>query len=409
MFTRIFLLSVFWIIFFCPLLFTQGFNSEELYAKSAILMDANTGYVIFEKEADAEIPPASLTKIMTLYLAYQAIKEGRFELGSGMTVSQRANFRTQERGSSVMYLEPGQRPTLFDLMLGLAVVSGNDAAVAVAENLSGSVEKFVRQMNQKAESWGLDQVFFVDPSGISPRNKVTARQYVLVVQKYLHDFPQALQQIHNVKVFVYPRRENWSPRGRKWHYTFYNKTPLLFDYEGADGLKTGYISASGYNLASTAQRGDTRLLGVVLGVRAPGVNTGNARRAQDMMRLMDYGFDHYESVNVNRYLLNALPPVRVLGGQSRTVKLEPINPVYITLRKGETPVSLKELKEIRWFIDAPFGENEVVRKVNLNVQSVSGVQKLKLEFVSKQAVKMTNWLLWLQDYSTYLLKICLTG
>ncbi len=408
MFLRIFSLSLYLAVI-CSVLCAQDFNAEDLYAQSAILMDANTGYIIFEKDADKQIPPASLTKIMTLYLIYQAIEEGRFELGSKMTVSRRAGYRAQEKGSSVMFLEPGQKPTLFDLMLGLAVASGNDAAVAVAENLSGSVENFVKQMNHTAASWGLKQVFFVDSSGISPKNKVSAREYAIVVQKYLHDFPQALDQIHNVKVFVYPRRENWAPKGRRWHYTFDNKIPLLFDYEGADGLKTGYISESGYNLASTAQRGDTRLLGVVLGVRAPGVNTGNARRKEDMRRLMDYGFAHYESVNVNRYLLETLPPVRILGGQRRTIKLEPKNPVYITLKKGEIPVPLKELKKIHWFIDAPFDKNEVVKKVNLNVESISGMQKLKLEFVSTKAVKMTNWLLWLQDYSTYLLKSCLTG
>lgn len=408
MFRRIILSAVFLRIFLCgAALAGEDINPEDLHARAAVLMDANTGYVIFEKNADEQIPPASLTKIMTLYLAYQAVAEGRFRLESPMKVSRRADFRAQERGSSVMYLEPGQKPTLLDLMTGLALASGNDAAVAVAENLHGSVKDFVKAMNQTTESWGLDQIFFADPAGISPLNKVTARQYAVVVQKYLHDFPEALRQIHGLKAFVYPRRENWPAKGRKWHHTFENRIPLLFEYEGADGLKTGYISESGYNLASTARRGDTRLLGVLLGVQAPGIHTGNARRSEDMMRLMDYGFSHYESVNVNRYLMEVLPPVRVFGGAERTIALKADRPVYITLKKGEEFISREELRKIRWFVAAPFKENEVVKKVNLNVQSVKGKENLKLKFISARSVKISNWLLWLQDYSTYLLKNCL--
>lgn len=378
---------------------------EDLYAQSAILIDAYTDEVLYEKDPEVAIPPASLTKIMTLYLAYEALEEGRFRLSSRMNVSSRANFKNQERGSSIMYLEPGQAPTMYDLLLGLAIASGNDAAVAVAENLSGSVEAFVVRMNEKTKEWGLKNTFFVDPSGISEMNRVTAKDFAIVAQKYLQDFPQALQQIHNVKVFVYPRRENWASNGHKWHYTFKNRIPLLANYEGADGLKTGYIRESGYNLISTAQRGQTRLIGVLLGVSALGVQTGDARRTNDMVKLMDYGFENFETIDVSRLILDASPTLRVLGGRQRSVQVALRNPVYVTTRKDELPVSLRELTKHSWYVCGPITTGKVIKGIPVNVQKLDGSQAhLKLEFIAQENVRASSWVLWLQDYSTYFLK-----
>lgn len=379
--------------------------SLQLYAPSAILIDAKTGSVLYEKDADLKIPPASLTKVMTLYLAYKAIEEGHFKLSSQMDVSSRANFRNQERGSSIMYLETQQKPTLYDLLLGLAIASGNDAAVAVAENLSGSVASFTQQMNAKLSEWGLENTSFVDPSGISSNNVTTARDLSIVAQKYLQDYPQALGQLHSVEGFVYPRRETWAPRGRKWHYNFKNRIPLLSSYEGVDGLKTGYIRESGYNLISTAERGHTRLLGVALGITAPGIQTGDSRRASDMKQLFDYGFENFETIDVSQLILNASPAFHVLGGKQRGVRVSPREAVFVTTKKNHLPVSLKELKRHRWYVCGPIKKGSVIKTIPLNVERLDGsTVQVKLEFVAMETIKATNWVLWLQDYSTYLLK-----
>ncbi|MGL4524154.1 MAG: serine hydrolase [Spirochaetia bacterium] len=393
-----------WLIAFPLFLMNAQVVDLDLHARSAILIDATTGTILYEKDADIAIPPASLTKVMTLYLAYQALADGRFNYGSPMMVSTRADFRNQEKGSSIMYLETGQRPTLYDLMLGLAIASGNDAAVALAENFSGNIQSFVRQMNRQAKAWNLENVNFVDPSGIGEKNSITAREFSVIAMRYIQDFPQSLSELHKVEQMVYPRRENWALKGRKWHNSFVNKTPLLGKFDGLDGLKTGYIRESGYNLVSTAQRGETRLIGVLLGVNAPGVQTGDRRRQEDMRRLFEYGFEHFETIEIGSTVLKIAPQMHVFGGQKRSADFYAIKPRYVTVEKGKLPFSLKEIERLDWFVCAPLKAGVGVKKEHINISVLGKEETIQLEFASKESIRRAPFLLWLEDYSTYLFK-----
>lgn len=283
-----------------------------LSAQSAILIDYHTGSVLYEKRADTIIPPASLTKIMTIHLVLELAREGAVSLEEDFRVPEAAWARNQPPRSSLMFLGPGQHVDLRQLLVGLAVASGNDAAVAVALRLAGSVPDFVDMMNSEARRLGYEVMRFHDPAGLSPRNVITAREYADFIRHHLRRWPDTLDEVYSRREIIYPTADNFDARRIGGAVRQENRNNLLFDYEGVDGLKTGYIHASGYNLAVTARRGDMRLIAVVLGVRAPDVEQGSLRRARDAAMLLDYGFENFNRVEP---ATPALEPVRVWKGR----------------------------------------------------------------------------------------------
>lgn len=250
------------------LLACAGRAQAELDVQSAILMDMSTGRVLYEQNADAPIPPASLTKIMSMCLVMDSVATGRTALRDTVQVSRTA-ART---GGSRMALKAYEHLSLEELLMGMAVSSGNDASAAVAEHIGGSQQNFVSLMNAKARALGMRSSRFLNPHGLPARGQVTtARDMLTLSRHYLSRYPQTLRY-HSTRYIKHNG------------VVTYNKNPLLGNYEGADGLKTGWISASGYNLVSTVHRGNTRLLAVVLG--APDTKS----RAREIHRLMEAGF-----------------------------------------------------------------------------------------------------------------------
>ena len=239
-----------------------------LNVRGAILYNMKSGKVLYAQDADRRIAPASLTKIMAMYVAMDHVKAGKVNLKDQVKISALA----AKQGGSRMRLRAGERVSLDKLMMGLAVSSGNDAAMAVAEHVAGSQKAFVRLMNAKAKKLGMKNTVFLNPHGLPAKGQITtARDMLLLSQNYLKTHP---------KVMRYHRMKTLDHRG----VTTYNKNPLLKDCPGADGLKTGWIQASGYNLISTVKRGDTRLVGVVLG------SANSKVRAREMRSLVEAGF-----------------------------------------------------------------------------------------------------------------------
>lgn len=237
-------------------------------SRSAILIDTRDNRVLYEKNADSLIAPASITKVLSLYLIFEAIRDGRARLWDNVNVSCRA----ASTGGSRMGLRAGDQVPLEEIIKGMAVVSGNDACVAAAEHFSGSVEQFVREMNIKARMLGMRNTVFMTPNGLPAKGQLTtARDISRLSLAYLHRFPESLN-IHSMCTYTY-RTE-----------THRNANRLLGKCPGVDGLKTGFVCASGYNLAATAKRGDVRLLAVVMG--APSAGT----RASETEKLLEYGF-----------------------------------------------------------------------------------------------------------------------
>jgi D-alanyl-D-alanine carboxypeptidase (penicillin-binding protein 5/6) len=240
----------------------------KLTAHSAILMDMTTGRILFSHNEDGAIQPASITKILSLYLADEAIREGRVRSEDPVRISRKAG-RT---GGSKMFLEAGSEIPLEELIKGMAVVSANDASVAVAEYIGGDVEVFVELMNRKAKELGMTSSVFRNPSGLPAKGQVTtARDVLILARKYLLSFPESLN-IHSQQYFTY--RE----------ITQHNRNTLLRRYPNADGLKTGWVHKAGYHIIATARRSNTRLIAVIMGAKNPNIRT------RETEQLLDEGF-----------------------------------------------------------------------------------------------------------------------
>jgi D-alanyl-D-alanine carboxypeptidase/D-alanyl-D-alanine carboxypeptidase (penicillin-binding protein 5/6) len=243
-------------------------HTGELRAKAAIAMDLASGSIVYEQNADEQIPPASLTKVLTLYLAFEAVQERRLSFTDTVLVSPEATMT----GGSRMNIRPGERVIVRELMKGIAVASGNDACVALAQHLCGSedVHPFVAAMNAKAKELGMTGTVFKNPNGLPAEGQLTtARDMLKLSASYLRHFPQALT-FHSMTTYVHNNRNH------------HNANRLLTSYEGVDGLKTGYVQASGYNNVVTAKRGDARVVAVVLGARSAGARAAVTRQLLDI-------------------------------------------------------------------------------------------------------------------------------
>ena len=245
-------------------------------AKGAVLIDAVTGQILLENNKEQRIEPASFVKVLTLYVVFDLIRNGRAKLSDEVFVSQKA-WKT---GGSQMFIEVNNKVVLEDLIKGIAVVSGNDACVALAEHLYGSIEDFVQAMNEAAQKIGLKNSFFKNPHGLPDAQQYTTPyDMALMARQYIHDFPTALHY-HSMLEFTYAG------------ITQQNRNGLLRKDESVDGLKTGYIADSGYHLLATAKRGNRRLIAVVMGT-----NSITARE-QEARKLLNYGYQNFDLLSL---------------------------------------------------------------------------------------------------------------
>jgi D-alanyl-D-alanine carboxypeptidase (penicillin-binding protein 5/6) len=287
-------------------------------SRAALLLDAETGTVLYEKNPDEPIPPASLTKLMTAHIALREAAAGGVSLDESFQPPRESWAINQPPRSSRMFLAAGQQVSLRELLLGLAVPSGNDAAVAVALRFAPTVAEFAALMNREAESLGLPNTRFVEPSGISENNMTTARDFALFCRTYLSLYPESLAEFHSVREFAYPKAGNVAERYREKPGTIvqYNHNNLLKDFPGADGLKTGYIDEAGYNIALTARRDGTRFILVLLG--APAVWGGDRMRDEDGRKLLSWAFDQYRTI---RPVIGELEPAPLWKGRQKEARL----------------------------------------------------------------------------------------
>jgi D-alanyl-D-alanine carboxypeptidase (penicillin-binding protein 5/6) len=293
----------------------------ELNARAAVLMDAATGMILFEKNADDQIPPASLTKLMTMYVAEKEAEKRGISLDEPAKLPRQSWAENQPPRSSLMFLEQGHVVSLNELFLGMAIPSGNDAAVAVALNFSPTINAFARMMNREAAEIGMKDTVFVEPSGISEENLTTARDFAVFCREYLRLYPENLKKYHSVTQFAYPKVSNLRPSLQNKVETIVqgNHISLIYSFDGVDGLKTGYIDESGYNIALTAERSGTRFIAVILGVSASlGSRWGVRARDADGEALLTWAFNNFKTV---RPEIPAIPPARVWKGALNHVPL----------------------------------------------------------------------------------------
>ena len=295
----------------------------DVWAKSAILIDVSNGSILYEKNADEIIPPASMTKLFAMYVVEEEIAAGRFTYDQLIPLPPESWACNMPPHSSLMFLGKDQRVTMEELLLGLSICSGNDAAYALAYTVSGTMEAFVERMNLVAGDLGLKNTHFVESSGYSELNQTTAREMAEFAAVYLRRHPDSLHRFHSVLDFTYPKAKNLAPGDRPLAQDFTkglpqkitmaitqeNTNPLLGRLEGCDGLKTGYIDESGYNLALTAIRGETRFLSVTMGGPGNNAREGQAGRVHDGNELMEWAFknfaDYSLELKVHPYLVRS--------------------------------------------------------------------------------------------------------
>ncbi len=277
----------------------------DITARAAILMDFDSGTILFARNRHQRLAPASMIKLLVMHILLSEIEQERISIDDQVPLPPESWAENAPPHSSLMFLGPGQRATVNDLLLGLAVPSGNDAAIAVALLLEQSVPAFVERMNRELREMGLYNSFVVEPSGYSPENYTTADDFVRFLRLYISLHPQALADYHSQRSFVYPRPENMPagffasqnagessrlPLGSVFQNNF---NRLLWLMPDADGLKTGSIPEVGYNLAGTAERDGTRLIALLMGVQARNPMQGNELRALEAQRLLEYGFQAF--------------------------------------------------------------------------------------------------------------------
>ncbi|MFQ5784961.1 MAG: D-alanyl-D-alanine carboxypeptidase family protein [Alphaproteobacteria bacterium] len=271
------------VVFILALWVTAPASAIETKAKQAILVDDTTGTVLFEKNADELVPPSSMSKIMTIYMVFERLAEGRLKLDDTFLVSEKA----WRKGGSKMFVEVGKEVSVENLIQGIIVASGNDACIVVAEGLSGSEEAFAEEMTARAREIGLKASTFKNASGWPEEGHlVTVRDLAWLAHRTIQDFPQ---------YYGYYSEKNFTYNGIKQG----NRNPLLYRNTGSDGLKTGHTKVAGYGLTASAVRNGRRLILVVNGL-------GSMReRAQESQRLLDWGFREFN----NYTLLSAGAPV----------------------------------------------------------------------------------------------------
>lgn len=288
-------------------------QSIETDAREALLVDFETGTVLFDKDADQAMPPSSMSKMMTVFMLFERLKEGSLSLDETFRVSENAWRKGgAASGGSTMFLEPNTEVRVEDLLQGIIVQSGNDACIVAAENLMGSEEAFAEAMNRRAKEIGMTGSHFVNATGLpDPNHYVTARDLALLARKLITEFPE-----------FYPifEEEKFTYNG----ITQSNRNPLLYTMPGADGLKTGHTEVAGYGLTASAVQGDRRQILVVNGL-------GSVKaRSSESQKLMDWGFRNFD----NRMLFTkgeTVEAAEVWLGRQATVPLTVTEDVELTL------------------------------------------------------------------------------
>ena len=315
-----------------------------LAAKSWLLIESGSGQTLASQAEDERLEPASLTKLMTAYLTFAALKQGTLKIDQGITVSERA-WRT---GGSKMFIRVGHQVPVEDLIKGMIVQSGNDACVALAEGIAGSEENFAQMMNREAQRLGMKASSFRNSTGLpDPQHYTTARDLATLAGALIRDFPEDYAKYYTIKEFRYN------------NITQHNRNRLLWLDPTVDGVKTGHTDAAGYCLISSAKRGPRRLLSVVLGAASDSV------RAQESLKLLNYGFQFYDAVQL--YAKDqAVSNLKVWKGASSTLKAGFTSDFILAVPKGFGPKVQADLVSQQPLI-APISAGQTVGTMKVSV------------------------------------------
>lgn len=336
-------------------------SAQLVTSEAAILMEAGGGQVLYEYNADAKLPIASVTKTMTMLLVMEALDSGKIQLTDMVSTSEYA----ASMGGSQVFLEPGEQMSVDDMLKAIAVASGNDAAVAMAEFISGTESAFVEKMNKRAQELGAVNTHFINCNGLDETTEhySTARDVALI----------SCELLKHEKIRDY--LTIWMDTLRDGKFQLANTNKLIRYYSGANGIKTGSTSIAKYCLSASAKRDNMQLVAVVLAAPTTAERFGSATK------LLDYGFANYSVVDES-VLTEPIAPVKVIGGTQETAELEFNGCVNFIVKKGNQNKVEKEFV-IPSEIKAPVAAGQKVGEV---VFTIDGVEVARREVVAKAEV-----------------------
>ena len=291
----------------------------ETQARNAILMDYDTGQYLYVKDHEKMVPPASMSKLMTVNMIFEKLKDGSLSLDDTFTVSERAwKLGGAASGGSTMFLKIGEKVRVEDILKGILIQSGNDACIVAAENLAGSEDDFAEMMNKRARELGLDNSSFANSTGLPhPDQKMSVEDLAKLARHIIKEFPE-FYHIFSEKYYTHN------------NITQGNRNPLLYSMPNADGLKTGHTEEAGFCLTASAKKGERRLIEVMTGMNS------NKERSEEAERLMEWGFREFNNYN----LLNkgqTIAEIPVVFGGEKQVRLVVPETVKRTLKKSQAP------------------------------------------------------------------------
>ena len=380
------MLRIFIIAFITQIFFIVGGNANiEIKARTAILQDYLSGEILYEKEPDRSIYPASMTKIMTSIIAFDLIKSGDLNLDEKFIISEKA-WRLSTAGYSSMFVMVGDEVSVEDLLKGIIVASGNDACIALAEGIAGTEEEFAIMMTSKAKEIGMDNTNFANSSGINdPDNYSTVRDIMIMSNYLIKNHPEYYKWFAETEF-------TWDRTGGD-PITQGNRNPLLYKNMGADGIKTGYLAVEKYSLASSIERKGRRLIAVGSGFET------KSSRSRESSKLLTYGLTNFDLVEISKSKV-PLDKVDVWLGKESTVDVYTKNDIYKIIKKGQKR-KLKIKVVYNGPIEAPIKKDQILAKLKIiydqeligeyNLLSQKDVKKVN---IFSRLMKSINYLIW---------------
>jgi D-alanyl-D-alanine carboxypeptidase (penicillin-binding protein 5/6) len=338
-------------------------------AKSAILIERDTGTVLFDKNSHEKLPPASMTKIMTMLLIMEALDKGTIK----MTDKVRTSEYAASMGGSQIFLEPGEEMTVKDMLKGIAIGSANDAAVAMAEKIGGSEKGFVQMMNERAKQLGLKDTHFENVTGLPVANHYSSAYDMAIMAKELLKHEEITQFTGLYEAYL---RENSDKK-----FWLVNTNKLVRFYPGVDGLKTGFTNEAKFCLTATAKKDNMRVIAVVFG--APSTKVRNAQ----VTSMLDYAFSQYSSHPIYKKG-QVLGEAKISKGDSKYVQAITSESVSVLTKKGAGSDKIKKVITMKQNLQAPIKKGQ---EIGLLTISKDGKELVKTQLVAKKDVKVAGW------------------
>ena len=343
--------------------------SLALNAASAVLIDADSGTIIFEKNSNEKLPPASITKVMTMLLVMEAVGQGKMKL----TDMVRTSANAASMGGSQIFLEEGEEMSVEEMLKGVAMASGNDASVALAEKLGGTEEEFVKLMNERAKQLGMNNTHFMNSNGLPVENHYSSAYDIALVSRELMKYDLIRQ--FTGKYQDYLRKDSEKP------FWLVNTNKLVRFYPGADGVKTGYTSEAKFCLSASAARDGMRIIAVVMG--APNTKVRNS----DVSQMMDYAFAQYS----NHVVIEkgaTIGSLEIEKGMESRVDLAAEQPFSILIKRGSDTSKIYYEVDMDKSIKAPIVAGQPIGKLTI----YQGEQAMKeFELLAPRTVEKVNW------------------